>query len=279
MSKKNLVLAPFFACALLLIMGALNHQAPVLSQSAENAFLAQPVSLDQSLTELSPRQILNRAAAGLDPSKTQWLRLTTWQKQSDEEISFEAEGRLVRGPRHCARMEMTIHRGSQDIKVVTVSDGVDLAHARHLPGLPADVTTTRITTPGQPVPNPDGLEQILKAQGCGGPHCILKELENLLDNLKATRGLWKNKPVIRLTGTLKYPSDDSPDRRFTVPPKLCRVYLDARSLWPHRVEWLTSPSDEDFGFLLLQMEFRDPEINQPLTHDDCVREFTYVSEG
>jgi hypothetical protein len=25
----------------------------------------------------------------------------------------------------------------------------------------------------------------------------------------------------------------------------------------------------------LELEFRDPEINRPLSHEECIREFTY----
>jgi hypothetical protein len=277
MSKKNLALSPLFACSLLLIMGALNHQPRAFTQPAGAGFIAQFVSPGAGLQSLSPAQVLARAAVSLDPERTPWLQVKTWQKQDDEVVSFEADGQLVRGPNQCARLEMTIRTGAIATAVVTVSDGVGMAHCRRLPGKPSVVTSQRFTTPAKVPMTADVIDQILNAHGCGGPYSLLKDLEGTLENLKLVHGTWKDKPVIRLTGSVKEDSATS-DPRFAVPPRLCHLYLDAQTLWPHRVEWWAFEEDEKSAFLLLQVEFRDPQINQPLSHEDCIREFTYQPE-
>ena len=102
-------------------------------------------------------------------------------------------------------------------------------------------------------------------------------MQRALDNLKMVHGTWQDKPVIRLSGSLKESSSTS-EPRFVVPPRICQIYLDAQTLWPHRVEWWAFQEQEQGAFLLLQLEFRDPRINQPLSHEACAREFTYEPE-
>src|SRR6202043_2328342 len=105
----------------------------------------------------------------------------------------------------------------------------------------------------------EDIDRILNAKGCGGPHCLLKELERVLEHLSVDIGTWKGKDVIRLQGALKCSPQDYPEGLLA--PRSCRLYLDARTLWPHRLEWWTSKRPDDPPFLLLQLEFRDPEIN------------------
>ena len=58
-------------------------------------------------------------------------------------------------------------------------------------------------------------------------------------------------------------------------PRQCRLYLEAPTLWPHRVEWWGPLRANAGDALLLQMEFRDPIINQPLSAERCAREFGF----
>jgi hypothetical protein len=275
MIQKKLILVPFFACSLLLIIGALDHQPHFLPPVASASFVAQPH--DAGLGNLTPRQILAQAAAALAPERNPWLRVKIWQKQVDDGVSFEAEGRLVRGPNQCARLETTVHSGPNPTALVTVSDGVALAHACRLPGQLTELTTRRFTTPAKKPMPPPQIDLVLNEHGCGGPYCLLKDLESILDDLQAVPGIWKDKRVIRLTGSVKENTKLSPAMQRAASPRVCALYLDAQTLWPHRVEWRSLRRPEE-GFLFLQMEFRDPEINHPLSHEDCVREFTYQPE-
>jgi hypothetical protein len=277
MSKKNLALSPLFACSLLLTMGALNHQPRAFTPPVSASFVAQIATRDAGMDNLTPAQVLARAAVNLDPERTPWLRVKTWQKQADEEVSFEADGRLVRGPNQCARLEMTIHTGAIATTAITVSDGVGLAHGRRVAGRAPTVTSQRFITPAKTNMAAEEIDRILNAHGCGGPYCLVKELASTLKNLKMVQGTWKGNSVIRLTGTVKEDQAVA-EPRFTVPPRICQLYLDARSLWPHRAEWWAFQEDEKNAFLLLELEFRDPVINQPLSHEDCIREFTYQPE-
>jgi hypothetical protein len=275
MTRKNLVLAPLFACSLLLIMGALDREPNRVAQDAKGLFVAQPASLRAGLGNLTPGQILSEAVAALSPEKIAWLGLNTWQKQVDGDAGFEAEGRLVRGPNQCARLEMTVHRGPKPTQVVTVSDGMVLARVYRQADRPATVTTRQLATPSRTSTSPRDIELVLNEHGCGGPYWLLKDLQSILDNLQAVAGIWKGKRVVRLTGSVKGGLAVCPESRDGLMAQTCNLYLDADSLWPHRIEWWASPQPDEHDVLLVQLEFRGPQINQPLSHEDCVREFTY----
>ena len=47
-------------------------------------------------------------------------------------------------------------------------------------------------------------------------------------------------------------------------PRQCRLFLDARTRWPHRLEWWGPAPPRKGDSLLLQMEFRNPRLGQPL---------------
>ena len=73
-------------------------------------------------------------------------------------------------------------------------------------------------------------------------------------------GRWKGHAVVRLTGRKPPPVPDNQ-------PGECRLYLDAQTLWPCRIEWLGRVPDRG-DVLLVQMEFRDPVLGQPV-HDEA----------
>ncbi len=235
MSRKNSLLAPLFACSLLLVMGALNHEPIFLSQSATPPFIAQPVSLDAQFQRLSAAELLASALARLTPDSLRWLSVTMWQKQTDDEVSFEAQGRLVRGPNGCARQEMTIRTGEKVSSVVTVSDGVSLAITRKLACGVAELDTMKLTNADNTTMSVDQIGAILGKHGCGGPLCLLRNLADNLENWQLEVGTWKKAPVIRLTATLKDVARGPADSRFAVRSRdLPTLFGRADSLAPPR---------------------------------------------
>jgi hypothetical protein len=62
--------------------------------------------------------------------------------------------------------------------------------------------------------------------------------------------------------------------RPKVIPRQCCIYLDALTSWPHRIEWWGSAQAGERPRLILQMEFRDPVFNRPLSQERCATEFT-----
>jgi len=80
--------------------------------------------------------------------------------------------------------------------------------------------------------------------------------------------------VLRIAGKWA-PRDDTPtELRPAIRPRTCDLYLDAATHWPVRLEWWGAASPFDTPSLLLQMEFRDLKVNQPLSPEESVRLFS-----
>jgi hypothetical protein len=272
MMRSSGVFVLLFSCTLLLVMGALDRQTPAFPSVAGAAFVAQTTVAEAGLPNLTAEQILARAAANLDPAKLQWLRYKIWQKQDAEDMSFEAQGRLLRGPNQCGRFELTVGSGTEATELLTVSDGIGLAHSCRPPGKPAQVSTLKYITPENNPYAPEQIEAILHAHSCGGPFQLLKDLEAKLENWQLASGTWNNRTILRLTGIVNNHDDDS----AVISPRQCRVFLDAQTLWPMRVEWWAARARGEA--LFLEMEFRDAVINQPLSHEECEREFSFLPQ-
>jgi len=56
-------------------------------------------------------------------------------------------------------------------------------------------------------------------------------------------------------------------------PRQCKLYLDPKTLWPHRVEWWGPDPPRPGEVALMQMELRDPVVNRPLSAERCAQEF------
>jgi hypothetical protein len=85
------------------------------------------------------------------------------------------------------------------------------------------------------------------------------------------------RPVIQLTADLD-PGALPAFKALKLAALSACVYLDARTLWPVRIDW----SGADNGRatrLLRQIEFRDPILGVALGDDECARTFSYHPDG
>src|SRR5262249_47178257 len=117
----------------------------------------------------------------------------------------------------------------------------------------------------------DKRERLLVAKGCGGPHAILADLKTRLKELSLATGMSGGAAAICISGQLDCdPSSLSQGKPLARPARTCRLYLDAQTLVPMRIEWWGT------GGLVLEIAFSDVVLNQPLSHEECVREFTFT---
>ena len=63
----------------------------------------------------------------------------------------------------------------------------------------------------------------------------------------------------------------------SLPVRLAYVYLNAKTLWPTRLEWWGIDKTKT-PRPILRIEFLDPEINHELTAAECARMFSYQPE-
>lgn len=269
MSSRWILLSPLIVGGALALPGAWPTPPADPAAPAAPAFVAQPIPLDRAVvgTETTGAQLLDRVLAALAPGRVTWLRTKVWQKMIDAGAEFTAEGTLVRGPGGCARLDVAIRVGDgAGGRTLRVSDGHALAEVLHHDGAEPKVTAHLL---------PAGAAErdvFLRDHGCGGPIALVKGLRQRLREMRLETGLLWSRPAIRVRGKL-----DAAQAPGETPAESACVYLDAQTLWPHRLEWW-GQGGKDGPRLVLQMEFRDPELNRAPSLQECVRLFSYRPE-
>jgi hypothetical protein len=226
-------------------------------------------------------QVLDDAIARLDPSRVGWLETKLWQKGRLDRFAYESEGRCLVGPDHRFRLELSTRQGRTAASALTISDGATLWQGRRNgDGRWTDVTRTDLAQALQESRNasvPLARDAFLNGQSLSGVVGLL--------HTARTRVAWSRKETVRRDGRtfVKLTGSWSAESAAAFAPsgkpwpnglpRLCRLYLDEHTLWPHRVEWWGPDVPRTADVLLLQMEFRDPVLNQPLSAERCAREF------
>lgn len=189
------------------------------------------------------------------------------------EVGFLAEGSLQLGPGHCARLDMQVHTGTVGSRLLVVSDGHALARITRYAGeAPIIAGQLLVPSPADSIAALVAPDQLLRDNGCGGPYPLVTQLRDKLTKLSTQTGTWNGRTVARLHGTCA--AGGSADLTSTLVPEFCYVYVDAQSLWPHRIEWW-GKDQAPMARPVLEIEFRDPQLNRPLSMPDCIRAFSY----
>jgi hypothetical protein len=245
-----------------------------------------PHELDESTPDSDALHLLDEALTALSEPRVQWLETAVWQKVSLPGLEYEAEGRYVLAPGHRFRMDLCTRtrRGApatSEGRLLLVSDGIDLWEAISKSGGRWD-SVSRLSlkeifaTLNRPAPFTQVRREFLQGSTFSGVVPLLRNLRERLrwvacERLPGATGL-------RLTGVwpakekanLAPPGEPWPEGL----PRLCRLVLDAETLWPRRVEWW-GPPGAGGADLLAQMEFRAPVLNHPLSAERCATDFAF----
>jgi len=200
------------------------------------------------------------------------MKTTIWQQMTEHDLTFVAQAQLLLGPQDCARLDMTIHTARTTTQHLVVSDGHALAQCTKNGKQPDDVqglSFPRTMENLEPAKQNQHRESFLREKGCGGPRAVLLNLTHGMTEIQVDTGLWRGQPVLRFQGVLVDPQ--------AAPAHVCG-YLHAETLWPLRLEWRRQGRKGLTPSPYLQMEFRDPVLNQPLTPEECDRAFTFQPE-
>ncbi len=268
---------PFFlvvglVAAALLLTGAVSRP------TAPSPPLARPASAAESA---EAARLLAAAAEAYSPPRLVWAEMALWQKVWDDGEIYEVRGRYLGAPGHRLRLELKTRAGRTDGQLTVISDGAVLSIARRFGNDAPPIGRLALPVPEPPA----GVEtvaaardEMLRDQALLGVGPLVKALRERLRAPARENVRWNGLEVIRITGA--WPEDPGklarvPDwQRPRYPARLCSIYLDAKTLWPHRIEWWGGEKAQDRAVLLLEMEFRDPILNRPLTPEQCTREFT-----
>jgi hypothetical protein len=236
-------------------------------------FVAQPITLDADVvgSGVDAADLIAKALANLDPKRVTWLNTKIRQTMYDVESDYVAEGTLQRGPNHCARLDMTIVAQGGKSRLMCVSDGEIAAHVRQRSNAPAWLHLDPLPT------TLADREAYLDAVACGGPAAVLRELQPRLQHARLLTGLLGDHAVIQLKAEVN-PDQPLPGVATKTRPLHVCVYLDVKTLWPTRVEWL---GVDRAGRLvsIMRLEYLDPAIDQELSLAECEQAFSYRPEN
>jgi hypothetical protein len=250
-----------------------------LSRGAEpSAIPPAPAPYEDTAAERS----LELALEALKPERVQWLETTIWQKVQLPGYVYEADGSYRLAPGQRFRMEMHTHFGEAEGTLLMVSDGRELWEAERS-GEGAWENVTRLNLPEVFSVMNGPTASRLRSEFLQRPH--FQGMTPLLRNLHS-RLVWARREVLHHDGAEQihlvgvWPKEEvakraPPDAPWpTGLPRQCHLYLDARTYWAQRVEWW-GPSGGSSDHLLVQMEFRNPVFNRPLSADVCARLFAF----
>jgi hypothetical protein len=225
---------------------------------------------------------LDEAVAFLGPEKTAWLEMTLWQQVDAQGLSYQAQGRYVSGPDHRLRVELDTYVGATRGQLRIVSDGHVVCHVTRSAEDAPTCSQLRLpevlavlNVPGTPRRVSDDF---YREQAFGGVVTLLPGLRQRLNWVRKETVRRGGRVFVKLTGTWT-PAEAAalcpPGQPWPAGlPRQCKVYLDADTLWPHRVEWWGPDPPRPGEALLAQAEYRDPVLNQPLSPERAAREFT-----
>jgi len=227
---------------------------------------------------------LTQALKALDPERLSTLETTIWQRVHLPGLEYQGEGRYLLGPDHRYRLELQTTVGGRTGTLLQVCDGSGLWQGlRTSPGRWAEVRHARVDQAldslSLPVAPAHSANQNMRQLVFCGVQPLLRNLEQRLvwtrhETVKvegtecvALTGVWQ--PALRQA--LAPAEKPWPDGL----PSQCRLWLDAHTSWPHRLEWRGPGRSGEASELLVEMELRAPVFNPQLTPERCAGEFHF----
>jgi hypothetical protein len=201
--------------------------------------------------------LLLKEAAGHIPD---WVQMRLWLRSHCADLTYQSEGRFDAAPGGRFRLELQTQRGPAVRQLLVLHDGDRLYHSnRSNPESEALVGTS------------------LPSDTFRGPGPLLRSLHDEL--------IWAQKGTVHHGGTecVELNGTWKPERCQAAPggepwpaqmPQHCRLLLDRATLWPCRLEWWGPDSAKHGSQLLVELEFRWPVLDRPLSAKESARLFT-----
>jgi hypothetical protein len=220
-------------------------------------------------------QLLDQAVAVLDPAKCSFLETNVWQRVHLQQLEYESEGRFVGGPRNRYRMEFHTCVAGCPGTLLQVCDGSYLWQGTQAkPGPWLEVRRIQLVNgiSGPVMPTDLGA----RGFSFSGVGPLLSKLRQQMLWVRQEKAQLQDAECVLLTGVwpasvtsslapagMPWPEDL---------PNQCRLWLDGRTLWPRRVEWLSAgPTPRN----LVEMELREPRFSLEMSPQRCQVEFTF----
>lgn len=214
-----------------------------------------------------------------------WIDTTLFQQMDVQGLFLQSEGSYRAGPGHRLRMNLKVHVGDTTGKLDIVCDGTTFWEVLQLgDSAPKSIRKLEfkkvLDALNNPTMKPQVRDEFLHNQTFAG---VLPLMQSLQQRLTFT-GIEKNVPCngrncTKLSAvwaqyiTNSITSTERPAWPAFL-PRQCRIYLDAQTSWPHRIEWWGPSPPRTGDALLLVMEYRNPKLNVPMTPEQCAKIFT-----
>ncbi len=207
---------------------------------------------------------LDQAVRALDMDRLGWLKADLWQQATLPTLTYLAEGTYLGGADHRLRLDLQVHVGAMTSRMQVVSDGQTLWQIEQVGGGERTVAKVELNRVLEVLQKPETSAaqraEFYGHQFFGGPVPLLQGLRDHVTFIRQDSVVWNGKPVRLLTGMREKRSSDKDWPAHL--PRQCRLFLDARTLWPHRLEWWGPGLEPAGDTLLLQVEFRNPATLQ-----------------
>jgi hypothetical protein len=225
--------------------------------------------------------LLDRAIDACSAPRVTWMEMALWQRIWDDESAHEVQGRYLAAPAHRVRLELKVKVARAEGELKVISDGTTVWESQRFDDDYRPPNWTDLPRLGESHNTPEMVEAgrtwHLSEGAFLGPGPLLRKLRAHTQGLGQRAARWKDKEVVQLTGNWPH----NPEKLKDIPvalhprrhPRLWTMYLDAQTLWPHRVEWWGGAGEGEL-VLLHELEFRDVVLNQPLPPERCAAEFT-----
>jgi len=205
----------------------------------------------------------------LDPKKIGWLEMGLWEEMPCLPLRFQADGDYLSGPDHRLRLNLKTRLGSQEGTTSVVSDGVTMWTIAAVGAEPRTISKLGLREVDEVLKTSSKQlrQEIYQVQGFQGVLPLFESLAPQMIFTKQETERWQTNDVLKLTAVwnaeVSKAQAPPPNPWPQLMPRECRILVDAKTYWPHRLElWgPTAPRGPDI--LLLAMEFRNPNILKP----------------
>ena len=274
------LLLPLLVGVGILAAGALGQQSsPPPAQPAGTAKPA-PTPPKPPTPDPAAGKILDEA---IQAKRLDWVETTLWQQVDVQGLTFQAEGSYLSAPDNRLHLSLVVHIGDTSGRLEVISDGTTLWETTQIGDGERTITKKVrlkdiLESLNKPEVAKEMRDEFLESQSFYGVLPLLQSIQQRMVVIKKENSTWHGLAVTVLTAewTHDVTKAITNDGKNPWPPfmaRQCRLFLDAKTRWPHRVEWVgATPAREDA--VIVQMEFRNPK-HEPLSPEVCKREFSF----
>jgi hypothetical protein len=265
---------PLILGAVWLLTAAHSRRSDAAPESPQMPRLAPTAPSDIPCLEA-----IDRAMDALAPDRVGWLETTLWQRGHFPDCAYQADGRYLIAPDGRFRLELHTRQGHGEAALLAINDGMHLWEARRTaPGNWSSVTHVYLGQVRDALEGPSGSvalrEEYQHGPAFRGVVPLLRELRERVAWVRQAPARSCSVDCIELTGVVrlvKPPERSGTEGLVTV----CRLCLDARTSWPHRIEWWGPGDDGTTVRLLAEEELREPHFLPAIPEERCAREFHF----